>query len=90
MHNLIPKFIYEQYKNGNSQGQLKGITLFLDIAGFTPMTQALTAHDKEGAEILANIINRVFNPIIHLIYQCAYFSCQRDCFDNRTQRAACW
>jgi len=68
MHNLIPHFIYEQYKDGKENGRFQAITLFLDISGFTTMTQSLMQHGKEGAEILAIIINRAFEPIINTIY----------------------
>ncbi|HSH05754.1 MAG TPA: tetratricopeptide repeat protein [Anaerolineae bacterium] len=69
MHNLIPHFIYEQYQAGHLHGHFPATALFLDISGFTPMTQALMAHGKEGAEVLVNIINQIFDPIIHAIYE---------------------
>ncbi len=69
MHNLIPHFIYEQYQAGNYHGKLEAVTLFLDISGFTAMTQSLMTHGKEGAELLADIINRVFDPTINAVYE---------------------
>jgi predicted ATPase/class 3 adenylate cyclase len=42
--------------------------MFVDIAGFTDMTQSLMKNGKEGAEILTEIINRIFTPSIEIIY----------------------
>lgn len=67
MHNLIPHFIQEQYKAGHIQGELDAVTLFMDISGFTPLTQSLMAYGKAGAEVLAQIINHIFEPIIEII-----------------------
>ncbi|HSH05193.1 MAG TPA: tetratricopeptide repeat protein [Anaerolineae bacterium] len=69
MHNLIPHFITQQYQLGHTHGQLHAATLFLDISGFTTMTQTLMTHGKEGAEIVAALINKLFNPIINTIHQ---------------------
>ncbi|HSH04300.1 MAG TPA: tetratricopeptide repeat protein [Anaerolineae bacterium] len=66
-HQLVPPFILEQYENGRSYGQFPAATLFLDIVGFTNLTQTLMQHGKDGAEQLAQIINNLFNPIINTI-----------------------
>jgi tetratricopeptide (TPR) repeat protein/class 3 adenylate cyclase len=42
--------------------------MFIDISGFTSMTQSLMGHGKEGAEVLSNIINNIFTPSIKAIY----------------------
>jgi class 3 adenylate cyclase len=67
MHKLIPQFIHDQYQSGQIQGEFQAVALFLDISGFTSMTQSLMQHGKEGAEALAQIINHVFAPIIKTI-----------------------
>jgi len=41
--------------------------MFLDISGFTAMTKTLMANGKEGAEILPEVINKVFTPSIEII-----------------------
>ncbi|MCI0578013.1 MAG: tetratricopeptide repeat protein [Chloroflexi bacterium] len=69
MHNLIPHFIHDQYQAGRFQGTLWAATLYFDIAGFTAMTQALMAQGKEGAEVMAGIINRLFEPVIDAVYE---------------------
>ncbi|HSH01464.1 MAG TPA: AAA family ATPase [Anaerolineae bacterium] len=68
MHHLIPKFIHEQYQAGVTDGELTAVTLFMDISGFTVMTQTLMRHGQEGAEVLARLINRIFRPVILAVY----------------------
>ena len=68
MRNLIPHFISEKYGRNKCEGSFKASTLFLDISGFTAMTESLMREGKEGAEILSEIINKVFDPVIGSIY----------------------
>ncbi len=68
MKNLLPQFIAEKYEKGRSKGSLKAASLFLDITGFTGITEKLMRKDKEGAEILSGILNSVFDPLIEIIY----------------------
>ena len=68
MKNLIPKFIISKYKQGQPTGTLEACTMFVDISGFTALTQQLMAYGKEGAEILSWSINNTFSPAIHAIY----------------------
>lgn len=54
---------------GKYRGKLQAVVLFVDISGFTSMTQKLMENGKEGAEILTKIINDVFTPSIEIIYR---------------------
>lgn len=69
MNNLIPHFIAKNCEKRNFRGTFQGAVMFADISGFTAITEALSVHGKEGAEILSNIINEVFSPCIEFIYQ---------------------
>ncbi len=69
MKNLIPHFISEQFEKQCFEGNFQAVTMFIDISGFTAMTQALMKNGKEGAEILTEVINRVFTPSIDAIYK---------------------
>ncbi|MBN2396715.1 MAG: tetratricopeptide repeat protein [Candidatus Atribacteria bacterium] len=69
MENLIPNFIIKKFEQKNYSGEFAAITMFLDISGFTVMTQTLMKNGKEGAEILSEIINKVFTPAIDAIYK---------------------
>ena len=42
--------------------------MFMDISGFTPMTEKLMDYGKEGAEILNFILNNIFEPVIDVVY----------------------
>jgi class 3 adenylate cyclase len=69
MKNLVPEFILGNFQKKKLHGTLSAITMFIDISGFTAMTQSLMKNDKEGAEILTEIINKIFTPSIDKIYQ---------------------
>jgi len=47
---------------------LEAYTMFIDISGFTSMTENLMSFGKEGAEILSRIINSVFTRCIKAVY----------------------
>jgi len=68
VNNLIPKFILEKHAESKSHGSFKATTLFIDISGFTPMTQELMMNGKEGAEVVNNILNNIFEPVIDAVY----------------------
>ncbi len=69
MKNLIPHFIFEKHKEGLGQGDFQALTMFVDISGFTPMTEALMKGGDEGAEILSDILNRIFEPMVNTVYK---------------------
>jgi len=68
MKNLIPHFISDRFKEGIYKGKFEAVTMFMDISGFTQMTERLMKEDKEGAEVLSNILNNVFEPVIKAVY----------------------
>ncbi|GJM31477.1 MAG: guanylate cyclase [Saprospiraceae bacterium] len=68
MKNLIPHFIQEKYKEGTKKGQFKAYTLFVDLSGFTPLTESLMRAGSRGAEQLSIILNEVFGPLVSLMY----------------------
>lgn len=69
MKNLLPHFIVDKFNAAEYNGKIMAVTLFLDISGFTVMTEALMQTGKEGAEVLSQILNTVFEPTIRLIYE---------------------
>jgi hypothetical protein len=50
-------------------GSFNGFALFLDMTGFTQLTQNLMQHGSEGLEILTETMNTVFTPIVSYIEQ---------------------
>lgn len=69
MKNLIPGFILSNYKDNIFNGDFDAYTVFIDLSGFTKMSQDLMQHQKEGSELLCHIINRVFSSAIDSIYR---------------------
>ena len=43
-----------------------GACLFVDVTGFTPMTERLAARGAAGAEEMASILSDYFGPVIDL------------------------
>ncbi len=65
---LIPDFILKNYNSKKDSGSFYAFSMFIDISGFTNMTQNLMKNGKEGAEILSEMINDIFSPSIKKIY----------------------
>ncbi|OQY27306.1 MAG: hypothetical protein B6244_11025 [Candidatus Cloacimonetes bacterium 4572_55] len=68
MKNLAPHFILENYQNGIHQGELATAGLFIDISGFTQLTETLMQHGTVGSERLAEILGDVFAPLVRSVY----------------------
>ena len=66
--NLIPDFIHYKFQEGITEGQFEAATLFVDIAGFTPLTETLAQYHRDGAETLTNILTRTFQPHVREVY----------------------
>lgn len=69
MKNFLPHLIREQYENGILRGTFDAYTMFIDLSGFTAMTEALMREGNEGAEKLSRILNSIFSPLVELVYQ---------------------
>ncbi len=69
MRHLIPYFIQNQYEKAAKQGQLQAYVMFIDLSGFTPLTETLMKRGNEGAEQLSISLNNIFAPMVNLVYQ---------------------
>jgi len=69
LKNLIPYFIQHQYEQEKSHGYFNAYTMFIDLSGFTPLTETLMERGNEGAEELSIILNKVFEPMVSLVYR---------------------
>ncbi len=69
MHHLVPRFILENLAQGSLKGEFPGVGLFLDISGFSNLTDILLQHDQHGAEVLAAVIKKIFDQLVHHIYE---------------------
>lgn len=68
MRQLIPQFIIQQMAAGRAFGSFPAASLFIDISGFSRITESLMEHGQYGAEILAGLIKKVFAPLVESIY----------------------
>ncbi len=67
--NLIPSFIRDQLLRGRRAGRFEAVSLFIDVSGFTAMTEALASHGNEGAEALADALFSIFDPLVTAVYE---------------------
>ncbi len=65
---LVPRFILENLANHQLHGEFFAASLFVDISGFTALTETLLKEGSVGAEVLANTVEAVFDPLIEQIY----------------------
>ncbi|MEM9918126.1 MAG: tetratricopeptide repeat protein [Bacteroidota bacterium] len=68
MKQLIPYFIQNQLQQGKQKGTLSAYTMFIDLSGFTPLTETLMRQGTEGAEQLSISLNNIFAPMVRLVY----------------------
>jgi len=66
---LIPHFIQAQFLTGREQGSFEAFTMFVDMSGFTSLTERLLKNGNEGAERLSIILNNIFEPMVRLVYR---------------------
>ncbi|HNB51755.1 MAG TPA: AAA family ATPase, partial [Anaerolineales bacterium] len=65
---LVPRFILQKLAAQKFSGEFPAASLFVDISGFTALTETLLQEGAVGAEILANTVQAVFDPLIEQIY----------------------
>ena len=66
---FVPDFVLNEFKKGNYRKELFAHVLIVDISGFTELTQLLMDRGSAGAEDLAIIIRKLFEPLITIIEQ---------------------
>jgi len=69
VNNLIPPFIQEQAIKDLDEGHFVAYAMFIDLSGFTPLTETLMKRGNEGAEQLSIILNDIFAPMVALVYE---------------------
>jgi len=67
MHRVVPELIVENYREGCYSGEFTAVGMFLDLSGFSTMTDTLMQHGQHGAEVLASLMHGVFNPLVESI-----------------------
>lgn len=68
MQNFIPSFVAERNKAEKKSGTLKGTALFVDISGFTPLTERAFKLGDSGAEVISRELTRLFDPMVDAVH----------------------
>jgi predicted ATPase/class 3 adenylate cyclase len=68
MHRVVPELIVENFRAGHRSGEFEAVGMFLDLSGFSTMTDTLMQHGQHGAEVLAGLMHRVFDPLVESIF----------------------
>lgn len=68
MRQLVPHYILDKYVSGERRGGLRAAGVFVDLSGFSVMTDALARHGQAGAETLAEVMRSVFEPLVGAVY----------------------
>src|SRR5512138_450502 len=68
MHRVVPEMIIENYRAGNYSGEFRSVGMFLDLSGFSTMTDVLMGHGQHGAEVLAGLMHGVFDPLVESVF----------------------
>lgn len=69
MKHFVPYFIQKQHHENTSHGDFQAVAIFVDISGFTRLTGTLMKFRKDGAEVLTDVLNAIFEPLIDEIQQ---------------------
>ncbi len=69
MHRIVPELIIENYRAGCYSGEFPAVGMFLDLSGFSTMTDTLMQHGQHGAEVLAGLMHGVFDPLVASIFE---------------------
>lgn len=64
---LVPNFVIQKVRQNQFSGRFKAATLFVDISGFTKLTETFLTHHREGAEALTNALREIFSPQIDIL-----------------------
>ena len=68
MRQLVPRFILDHYSLGRFSGSLEAAGLFIDLSGFSKMADILSGYEQPGAEVLAEVMRTIFEPLVEAVY----------------------
>lgn len=68
MPSLIPEFILEQQLQGVKSGSFVAATLFMDVSGFTAITEQLLTFGREGVETISDVLEFIFGQPVKTVY----------------------
>ncbi len=65
---FVPGLILDNQARDRRHGRFEAIAMFVDISGFSALSDRLIQYGREGSEALTVIINRLFDPVIAEVY----------------------
>ncbi len=68
MRTLLSHFIQQQHAAGKERGRFRAAGLFIDLSGFTAMTESLMQHGTNGAEALVAVMQAIFGALVDCVY----------------------
>ncbi|NUN49391.1 MAG: AAA family ATPase [Candidatus Brocadiae bacterium] len=68
MQNYIPGFVDERNREGKKSGSFRGTAMFVDISGFTPLTERAFKLGDSGAEVISRELTRLFDPMVDAVH----------------------
>ncbi len=68
MRHLVPPFVLGKLSTGERQGSFPAVGIFVDVSGFSTITDALLQHGQHGAEVLAEAMRAILDPLVHAVY----------------------
>ena len=80
VYNLIPRFILDKYAVNERNGTFTAVSLFVDVSGFTAVTNKLLHHGQEAVEVMADIMQAIFEPLVDAVlcsWWLYYYFCWR-------------
>jgi predicted ATPase len=69
LHRIVPDLIVQNYRAGKYQGSFQAVGMFLDLSGFSTLTDALAKRGQHGAEVLVGLMRNVFDPLVKSIFE---------------------
>jgi class 3 adenylate cyclase/tetratricopeptide (TPR) repeat protein len=70
---FVPDFILQQDAHDRSSGSFDAAALFVDLSGFSALTESLVPHGREGAETLATALRFYFDPLVAAVHEAGGF-----------------
>lgn len=70
----LPRYVLKLIEDGRPEAliakprQVDGAYAFLDISGFTPLSEVLSRHGREGTEILTHTISSYFHKALESVF----------------------
>lgn len=69
MHRVVPELIVEGYREGRRSGELQAAGMFIDLSGFSMITDVLMQDRQHGAEQLTALTYSVFEPLVRAVFE---------------------